>query len=48
MNLDVRPPLNATTLRSALGTPWRHLEVVAETGSTNADLIARAVAGDPT
>jgi hypothetical protein len=33
MNLDLRPPLNATSLRSALGPPWRHLEVVAETRS---------------
>jgi BirA family biotin operon repressor/biotin-[acetyl-CoA-carboxylase] ligase len=46
MNLDARPPLNATSLRSGLGPPWRHLEVVAETGSTNADLIARAAAGE--
>ncbi len=27
------------------GRPWRQLDVVAETGSTNADLIARAVGG---
>jgi BirA family biotin operon repressor/biotin-[acetyl-CoA-carboxylase] ligase len=26
--------------------PWRHLEVVEETGSTNSDLLARAGAGD--
>ena len=41
-----RLPLNATALRSGLGSPWRHFEVVAETGSTNADLIARAAAGE--
>jgi BirA family transcriptional regulator, biotin operon repressor / biotin---[acetyl-CoA-carboxylase] ligase len=46
MDLDLRTPLNATSLRSALRPPWRHLEVVAETGSTNADLVARAVAGE--
>ena len=41
-----RPPLNRTVLRTALAPPWRHLEVVAETGSTNADLVARATAGE--
>jgi BirA family biotin operon repressor/biotin-[acetyl-CoA-carboxylase] ligase len=46
MNAALRRPLNATFLRSALGPPWRHLEVVEETGSTNADLIARAAAGE--
>jgi BirA family biotin operon repressor/biotin-[acetyl-CoA-carboxylase] ligase len=42
----LRPPLNATLLSSSLRPPWRHLEVVAETGSTNADLLARAAAGE--
>jgi BirA family biotin operon repressor/biotin-[acetyl-CoA-carboxylase] ligase len=42
----VRPPLNASLLRASLRPPWRHLEVIAETGSTNADLIARAAAGE--
>jgi BirA family transcriptional regulator, biotin operon repressor / biotin---[acetyl-CoA-carboxylase] ligase len=28
-----------------LGPPWRQLDIVAETGSTNADLLARAAAG---
>jgi BirA family biotin operon repressor/biotin-[acetyl-CoA-carboxylase] ligase len=44
-----RPPLDADTLRDELvgpGLPWRTLDVVAETGSTNADLLARAEAGD--
>ncbi|KUN84643.1 biotin--[acetyl-CoA-carboxylase] ligase [Streptomyces griseoruber] len=47
-----RPPLNATSLRRALvrdgghGGLYRDLEVVQRTGSTNADLVARAVAGD--
>ncbi|MEB3019932.1 biotin--[acetyl-CoA-carboxylase] ligase [[Mycobacterium] crassicus] len=43
-----RPPLDATVLRDGLagpGGPWRALDVVAETGSTNADLLARAAAG---
>jgi len=43
-----RPPLDATALRDGLagpGLPWRALDVVAETGSTNADLLARATAG---
>jgi BirA family transcriptional regulator, biotin operon repressor / biotin---[acetyl-CoA-carboxylase] ligase len=44
--MSLRPPLNVTSLRSALGPPWRHLDVVSETGSTNADLIGRAVAGE--
>jgi BirA family biotin operon repressor/biotin-[acetyl-CoA-carboxylase] ligase len=44
-----RPPLDAAALRDGLvgaGLPWRRLEVVEETGSTNADLLARAAAGD--
>lgn len=40
-----RAPLDETTLRGQLSPPWRHLEVVAETGSTNGDLLARAAAG---
>jgi BirA family transcriptional regulator, biotin operon repressor / biotin---[acetyl-CoA-carboxylase] ligase len=44
-----RPPLDVAVLRDGLvgpGLPWRQLEVVAETGSTNADLINRANGGD--
>jgi BirA family biotin operon repressor/biotin-[acetyl-CoA-carboxylase] ligase len=44
-----RPPLSAARLRRALvadGT-WRELEVVSSTASTNADLNARARAGEP-
>jgi BirA family transcriptional regulator, biotin operon repressor / biotin---[acetyl-CoA-carboxylase] ligase len=40
-----RPPLDVAALRDGLvgvGGPWRQLDVVTETGSTNADLIARA------
>jgi BirA family biotin operon repressor/biotin-[acetyl-CoA-carboxylase] ligase len=43
-----RPPLHETALRRALITPdglWTSLQVVAETGSTNADLGAAARAG---
>jgi BirA family transcriptional regulator, biotin operon repressor / biotin---[acetyl-CoA-carboxylase] ligase len=41
-----REPLNQQMLRTALAPPWRQIEVVDETGSTNADLIARATAGE--
>jgi BirA family biotin operon repressor/biotin-[acetyl-CoA-carboxylase] ligase len=43
-----RSPLDAEALRDGLvgpGMPWRQLDVVGETGSTNADLIARAAGG---
>ena len=49
MDLDsLRAPLDVAALRDGLvgpGLPWRQLDVVAETGSTNADLIARAEGG---
>src|ERR1700721_389739 len=49
MALDsLRSPLEVAALRDGLvgpGMPWRQLDVVAETGSTNADLLARAEAG---
>ncbi|MGB8210375.1 MAG: biotin--[acetyl-CoA-carboxylase] ligase [Mycobacterium sp.] len=49
MNHDsLRAPLDTATLRDGLagpGLPWRQLDVVTETGSTNADLIARAEGG---
>jgi hypothetical protein len=41
--------LGAASLRQGLagpGRPWRSLEVLDETGSTNADLPARAAAGE--
>lgn len=47
---QVRAPLDRTALRRALIRPgglWRDLEVVESTGSTNADLLARALAGEP-
>jgi BirA family biotin operon repressor/biotin-[acetyl-CoA-carboxylase] ligase len=43
-----RPPLNAAALRRALvreGALWTEVDVVQRTGSTNADLVARADAG---
>jgi len=46
---DALPPLDAATLRDALcgpGMSWRRLDVVERTGSTNADLLARAAAGE--
>lgn len=50
MNDDAsRPALDVTTLRRAHVGPdrgWRSLDVVPQTGSTNADLLARSVAGE--
>ena len=46
----VRPPLDLAALRRAAVRPgglWRTIEVVESTGSTNADLLARALAGEP-
>lgn len=40
-----RPPLDAAALREDLSGPWTTLDVVEETGSTNADLLARSAAG---
>ena len=37
--------LDAASLQAGTGDGWR-VEVVAETGSTNADLVARAQAGE--
>ncbi|WAJ46347.1 biotin--[acetyl-CoA-carboxylase] ligase [Mycobacterium sp. Aquia_216] len=45
---SLRPPLDAAALRNELvgtGLGWRQLDVVEQTGSTNADLLARAAAG---
>ncbi|AGC61378.1 bifunctional protein BirA [Mycobacterium liflandii 128FXT] len=43
---QLRLPLDASKLRSeAIDSGWRQLDVVDETGSTNADLLARAAAG---
>lgn len=44
---DWRAALDATALRDVLApSRWQRIDVVAETGSTNADLIARAAAGE--
>jgi len=40
-------PLDAGALRAALVGPWTQLDVVDRTGSTNADLMAAALAGAP-
>lgn len=45
-----RPPLNARRLAAALVTedgPWTRLDLRAETGSTNADAVSAARAGEP-
>ncbi|MEU5938366.1 biotin--[acetyl-CoA-carboxylase] ligase [Micromonospora sp. NPDC047548] len=45
-----RPPLSAARLARALTAPqgpWRRLDLRAETGSTNADAVAAARAGEP-
>ncbi|MEZ0362122.1 biotin--[acetyl-CoA-carboxylase] ligase [Mycobacterium sp. pUA109] len=44
--MEDRPSLDAAALREQLIGPWRQLDVVEETGSTNADLLARAAAGE--
>jgi BirA family biotin operon repressor/biotin-[acetyl-CoA-carboxylase] ligase len=44
----LRTPLNVAALRAEVlgtGSRWRQLDVVAQTGSTNADLLARAASG---
>jgi BirA family biotin operon repressor/biotin-[acetyl-CoA-carboxylase] ligase len=46
---QLRPAFDAPSLRDGVlggGSRWRRLDVVAETGSTNSDLIARAAAGE--
>lgn len=46
---QLRAPLDQAALRAELigtGLGWRRLDVVDETGSTNADLLARAASGD--
>ena len=45
----LRAPFDTQSLRGlVLGppSPWRRLDVVSETGSTNADLVSRAMAGE--
>src|ERR1700753_553351 len=46
MDPDQPTPLDAAALRSeVIDAGWRQLDVVAQTGSTNADLLARAESG---
>jgi BirA family transcriptional regulator, biotin operon repressor / biotin---[acetyl-CoA-carboxylase] ligase len=47
---QARAPLNVAAVRAAVIRPgglWREIEVVDVTGSTNADLMARAARGEP-
>ncbi|OBA94286.1 biotin--[acetyl-CoA-carboxylase] ligase [Mycolicibacterium fortuitum] len=45
--MNTRPALDVTTLRDGLeGLAWRRVDIVEDTGSTNADLLARAAAGE--
>jgi BirA family biotin operon repressor/biotin-[acetyl-CoA-carboxylase] ligase len=49
VHIDGRDPLDVTALRAGLTGAdliWRTLDVVTDTGSTNADLLARAGAGE--
>src|SRR6266567_45016 len=49
-DMPTRMPLDAARLRRAALRPgglWRDVEVAARTGSTNADLLARALGGEP-
>lgn len=43
--MSQREPLDVDRLRAA-ELPWRRIDVVDETGSTNADLLSRAAAGE--
>lgn len=43
--MHIRHPLDVSEL-SGSGLPWRRVDVVDETGSTNADLVTRAAAGE--
>jgi BirA family transcriptional regulator, biotin operon repressor / biotin---[acetyl-CoA-carboxylase] ligase len=44
--VDERTPLDPATLRLLAGDAWPDIEIVEETGSTNADLLARANRGE--
>lgn len=41
-----RAPLDEAVVRGLAGASWQRLDLVTETGSTNADLLARAAAGE--
>src|SRR3954463_1526023 len=46
MASEQRMPLQAEVIRANVGDFWHRVDVVSETGSTNADLLARAAAGE--
>jgi len=46
MTAEPARALDVEALRAGAGPSWSRIDVVAETGSTNADLITRAAAGD--
>jgi BirA family transcriptional regulator, biotin operon repressor / biotin---[acetyl-CoA-carboxylase] ligase len=46
VSTEHRAPLDAVSLRGRLRDPWRRVDVIDDTGSTNADLLARAAAGE--
>lgn len=41
-----REPLDQQSLTDALAPPWQRIDIVPQTGSTNADLLERAASGD--
>ncbi|HKH52393.1 MAG TPA: biotin--[acetyl-CoA-carboxylase] ligase [Mycobacterium sp.] len=43
---DHRPPLQADVIRGGLVNFWRRLDIVPDTGSTNADMLGRSAAGE--
>ncbi|MFG1930524.1 biotin--[acetyl-CoA-carboxylase] ligase [Mycobacterium sp. NPDC048908] len=45
-NANADSPIDAHALRDGLAPPWRQLDVVERTKSTNADLLARAAGGE--
>ena len=46
MTSEQRSPLRAEAIRANLAPPWHQLDIVAETGSTNEDLLAHSAAGE--
>ncbi|MGB3483069.1 MAG: biotin--[acetyl-CoA-carboxylase] ligase [Mycobacterium sp.] len=46
MSDELRPALDVAALTAHVGALWHRIDVVDETGSTNADLLARAAAGE--
>lgn len=46
MTSEQRSPLQAEVIRPNLPHVWHRLDIVSETGSTNADLLARSAAGE--